>query len=263
MRVAALQFQPTLLEVDANLATIERELSAADADLVVLPELCTTGYFFPDATALAATAETLDGRSVQLLRDHARSMGCTIVAGLAERAGERLFNSAITVTADGALHLYRKVHLFAEENILFTPGDLGFPVVDIGACRLGVMICYDWRFPEAARTLALRGAQIIAHPSDLVAAPSLWQPVMRTRSVENRVATVTANRIGTETRGDDALTFHGHSQIVAHNGNVLAETDEHFQGWIRAEVDPAASDRKAFSPWNDIFADRRPDQYAL
>ena len=95
------------------------------------------------------------------------------------------------------------------------------------------------------------------------AAPSLWQPVMRTRSVENRVATVTANRTGTETRGDEALTFHGHSQIVAHNGNVLAETDEHFQGWIRAEVDPAASDRKAFSPWNDIFADRRPDQYAL
>lgn len=263
MRTAALQFAPEFLDVPANLSRIEGYLSACDADLLVLPELCSSGYFFHDAAQLASVAETLDGQTVSLLREAAYAGNRIIVAGIAERDGARVFNSAVTVLPDGSVDVYRKTHLFAEEKILFAPGDTGFRVRDFGTWRLGVMICYDWRFPEAARTLALKGAQVIAHPSDLVAAPELWQPAMRVRSLENRVFTITANRTGSESRGDDELVFHGHSQIVAPSGKVLAQAGEADEGWIVADVDPASADRKAFSKWNDIFADRRPDLYEL
>ncbi|MDX9759147.1 MAG: nitrilase-related carbon-nitrogen hydrolase [Bacteroidota bacterium] len=264
MIAAALQFRPAFLDVGANLATLGRWLDAVEADLVVLPELCTTGYFFHETDQLRTVAEPRDGQTVAFLRGVAADRGIVIVAGFAERDGEALYNSAATVFPDGRVEIYRKVHLFAEEKIHFTPGNLGFPVAHWGdRLRLGVMICYDWRFPEAARTLALRGAQVIAHPSALVAAPRLWQPVMRTRSFENRVFTMTANRTGVERRGDDELVFHGCSQIVAPNGSVLAEAGEVDEGWIVSRIDPARADEKAFSSWNDIITDRRPESYAL
>ncbi len=263
MRTAALQFCPAFLEVEANLRRIEGFLSSCDSELLVLPELCTTGYFFHDVTQLAEVAETKAGATVQLLREAACSGHRTIVAGFAEIDGHSFFNSAVTAMPDGSIDVYRKTHLFAEEKLLFTPGDTGFRVVRIGDMRLGVMICYDWRFPEAARTLALKGAQVIAHPSDLVATPELWQPAMRVRSLENRVFTVTADRNGSEKRGDDILAFHGCSQIVAPSGKVLAEFGEQEEGWIIADLDLASADRKAFSKWNDIMNDRRPELYEL
>lgn len=264
MITAALQFCPAFLDVDANLSTLGMYLHAVEADLVVLPELCSTGYFFHDTEQLRSVAEDRGGRTIQFLRDAAADRGMTIVAGFAERDGDALYNSAATVFPDGRVEVYRKVHLFAEEKLHFTPGDLGFPVFQWGdRLRLGVMICYDWRFPEAARTLALRGAQVIAHPSNLVAAPRLWKPVMRARSFENKVFTVTANRNGEENRDSETLVFHGCSQIVAPNGTVLEEVDEFYEGWLFAQIDPSKADEKSFSPWNDIMADRRPESYEL
>ncbi|MCZ7554832.1 MAG: acyltransferase [Bacteroidia bacterium] len=263
MRSAALQFCPEFLAVESNQTRVLDFIRTCDAELLVLPELCFTGYFFHDSEQLRSVAEATNGPSVTLLRDVARSRKVIIVAGIAERAGENVYNSAVTVLPDGSVDVYRKTHLFAEEKILFTPGDSGFRVRDFGSWRLGVMICYDWRFPEAARTLALKGAHIIAHPSDLVAAPELWQPAMRVRSLENRVFTITANRTGRETRGLDELIFHGCSQIVAPSGKVLVEAGREDEGWIYAEIDPTAADRKAFSQWNDIMTDRRPDLYEL
>jgi predicted amidohydrolase len=263
MRIAALQFCPDFLDVESNQSRVMDFINVCDADLLVLPELCFTGYFFHNSEQLGSVAETMQGRCVTMLRDAAHSRRCVIVAGIAERDGERVYNSAVTVLPDGSIDVYRKTHLFAEEKRLFTPGDTGFQVRDFGSWRLGVMICYDWRFPEAARTLALKGAQLIAHPSDLVAAPKLWQPAMRVRALENRVYTVTANRTGRETRGQDELVFHGCSQIAAPSGKVLAEAGREDEGWIVAEIDPSAADRKAFSEWNDIMTDRRPDLYEL
>ncbi|MFZ1730923.1 MAG: nitrilase-related carbon-nitrogen hydrolase [Bacteroidota bacterium] len=264
MIIAALQFCPAFLDVDANLKALESHLGSIEADIVVLPELCTSGYFFHDAEQLQSVAEEQDGRSLRLFRDMATDRNMVVVAGFAERDGEAIYNSAATVFPDGRVELYRKVHLFAEEKRYFTPGNLGFPVLRWGdRLRLGVMICYDWRFPEAARTLALKGAQVIAHPSNLVAAPRLWKPVMRTRAFENKVFTITANRNGEERRDDERLVFHGCSQIVAPNGTILEEVDELYEGWLTAEIDPAKADEKSFSQWNDIMADRRPDTYEL
>ncbi|MDH7515304.1 MAG: nitrilase-related carbon-nitrogen hydrolase [Bacteroidota bacterium] len=263
MIVAAFQFRPQFRERRDNLARIEGALRDVDADLAVFPELATTGYFFRSVEDIAALAETVEGETCSMLRDIAVAKRMTIVCGFAESARGNVFNSAALVTPAGELSVYRKVHLFGEEKRLFTPGDTGFFVVNTGDARVGVMICYDWRFPEAARSLALKGAQVICHPSALVAEPRLWKPVMRTRSFENRVVSVTADRTGSEKQGETMLVFHGSSQIVDVNGDVLAEADETFEGWVRAVVDPSRADVKTFSPWNDIFADRRPEMYTL
>ncbi|MBL0176920.1 MAG: hypothetical protein IPP94_16955 [Ignavibacteria bacterium] len=260
-RIAALQFLPAFMDKAANLVKLEALLRALDADLAVVPELATTGYWFESREQLLSLSEGRDGAACTLFRDLALEHRMTVIAGFAERDGDRVYNAAAVATPDGALHVYRKTHLFAEEKDIFTPGDSGFQVIDCAGVRIGTMICYDWRFPESARTLALRGAQIIAHPSALVALPRLWQPVMRARSFENKVYTVTADRIGTETHGAASLTFHGCSQITDINGAVLAETDEVTEGWIAATVDPARTLDKSFSRYNDIFADRRPDCY--
>jgi predicted amidohydrolase len=263
MKVAAYQFCPVLLDVDGNMAQLTGALSACDAELAVLPELCTTGYFFQSYEELLGFAETPDGRTVTAFRDIAAGKKMIVVAGFAERDGASVYNSAVIAFPDGAFQVYRKVHLFGAEKSMFTPGDRGFLLTEWNGVKIGIMICYDWRFPESVRTLALKGAQIIVHPSDLVAAPQLWQPVMRVRSFENRVFTITADRNGTERRGGTELSFHGCSQITDTNGKVLAEADEEFTGWIQAEIDPVKSDNKRFSEWNDIIADRRPEMYDM
>lgn len=242
---------------------MEEYLRNCDADLLIVPELCTTGYFFHDTEQAASVAETEDGPFCTLIRSLSKELDAAIVAGFVERDGDRLFNSCITVLPDGMWDIYRKIHLFAEEKIHFSEGDRPFPVYCYNGVCFGVMICYDWRFPESVRTLALKGAQIVAHPSNLVAPPSMWGPVMQTRSVENKIFTITANRTGTETRGEESLTFHGKSQITAPNGSILASTDETTEGRIIAEIDPEKSLKKSFSKWNDIFSDRRPDMYEL
>ena len=149
-----------------------------------------------------------DGKTTKRFVEIAARRGVTIVAGLAERAGAHYFNSAVVVGPKGFIGCYRKTHLFFEETLFFTPGDSGFHVWDIGLAKVGVMICFDWYYPEAARTLALQGADIITHPSNLVLPHC--PDSMVTRCLENRVFSVTANRIGSEARGGkDRLTFIG------------------------------------------------------
>ncbi len=261
MRIAAFQFCPAFLQPGVNRSVIEAALLEVDSDLAVIPELAVSGYFFSSADEARTQAERPDGPTGSMLARIARDRSMAVCCGFVEDAGDVLFNSAMLVLPDGRMMVYRKTHLFGQERTLFADGDTGFQVMEHAGVHIGVMICYDWRFPEAARTLALRGAQIICHPSDLVAPPALWKPVMRTRSVENKVCIITANRTGTETQGAASLTFHGCSQITAVNGSVLDEASEAFEGWIHAEVDPAGADNKSFSEWNDIFRDRRPEMY--
>ena len=124
-------------------------------------------------------------------------------------------DSAATVTPAGGVLVYRKAHLFDREKLVFDVARPKFEVVR-AQCALGVMICFDWFFPEVTRILALDGAQVICQPANLVLP---WcQDAMRTRSIENRVFSVTANRIGMEKRGNISLTFTGKSQIVSPNG---------------------------------------------
>lgn len=265
MNAGFLQYGPDYLARDANLDRMEALLDGLDADLLVLPELCATGYFFRTADELARVAEPVpDGPTTRRLHRWARTTGATLVAGLPERAGTKYYNSAVVVAPSGYVGTYRKVHLFYEEKRWFTPGDLGFPVFNVQdrqgqGYRLGVMICFDWYYPEALRTLALRGAEVVAHPSNLVRPHC--PAAMPIRALENRVFTVTANRIGHESNGTETLTFIGQSLVCDPHAVVLAQAGREETGTGIAPVDLAQARSKRITAWNDLLADRRPEAY--
>jgi predicted amidohydrolase len=149
MKAAYLQFAPIYLDVEKNWARVNTLFEGIDVDLIVLPELFSSGYFFRSPADLDQVAEPIpDGPTTQRLSAWAEDTGATIVAGLPERDGSRRYNSAVTVTPTGETHTYRKVHLYYEENELFDPGDLGFPVVEVSTrdgvpYQLGVMVCFE------------------------------------------------------------------------------------------------------------------------
>jgi predicted amidohydrolase len=133
-------------------------------------------------------------------------------------------------------------------------------VWDIGPAKIGVMICFDWYYPEAARTLALKGAEIICHPSNLVL-PNCPDS-MPVRCLENRVFAVTCNRTGSEARGGkDQLTFIGNSEVVAPGGAILHRAPRDQEELCIVEIDPADARNKALTPYNDLLRDRRESLY--
>ena len=260
LMVAAIQSSPRFGEVAANVAAA-LELVPRGCELCVLPELFSTGYQFLGRDELRALSEPVpDGPTTARLRAFAAERGTCLVAGLAERAGERLFNTALLVRPNGSTEIYRKVHLFWNEKGLFDPGDLGFAVHEAAGTHIGMMVCFDWIFPEAARTLALAGALVLCHPSNLVL--PLCPDAMVTRAVENRVFALTANRVGVEHRSDAELRFIGLSQVVAPSGRRLAALGEGETGAAVASIDLAQA-RTPVTPRNDVWADRRPDVYRL
>ena len=234
---------------------------SADADLVVLPELCTTGYQFDSEEEVTRLAEpVIGGRTTAGLERIAAENACFIVAGLAEQDGASIYNTSVLIGRSGIVGKYRKIHLFLEEKRWFQPGDLGFPVWEALGIRIGMMICFDWIFPEAARTLALNGADIICHPANLVL--PFCQDAMITRSIENRVFSVTANRVGSEKRGSrDRLSFTGGSQVVGPAGKRLLHLDKAEETIQIVQLDPLLARKKCITSKNDIFKDRRPAFY--
>ena len=262
LHVAAIQTHPEFGRKQDNLATA-LEFIPAGCDLAVLPELFSTGYQFTSRAEALGMAENLvdeprDGSVVQALASAAADSGTTIIAGLAEKDGERLFNSSVLIRPDGSREIYRKVHLFLDEKSIFDPGDFGFPVFEACGTTIGMMICFDWIFPEAARSLALAGAEIICHPSNLLLP---WcQAAMITRCQENMVHAITSNRVGTENRTGTPLTFSGRSQVVSRMGERLAGLDKDETGAAVAALELIEND-KLFTPRNDLWQDRRPESY--
>lgn len=261
MRIGLYQHHPEFGAPARNTARAGEALGAVDADLVVLPELFNTGYQFVSEEEVRSLAEEIPGgetcRAMQAL---AEARGMTLVFGMAEKAGGRVYNSAAVMGPEGFVGRYRKVHLFSEEKRFFSSGDTPFPVFRIRKAAIGVMICFDWMFPEAARCLALQGAEIICHPANLVLPHC--QEAMRTRSLENGVFSVTANRVGTEARGGKAaLTFTGRSQILDPSGRPIAALSSGDEGILIADVNPAEARDKTLNPFNDRLADRRPVFY--
>ena len=261
MRIGYVQTDPVFGRTEGNRRQVEELVGEHSADLLVLPELFATGYTFASADEARELAEPADGPTAQFLRVLARRVRGALVAGFAESDGAAVYNSAMLVTGAGVLAVYRKIHLFNREKLWFLPGDRAPMVVDLGAARVGLMICFDWIFPETARSLALAGADVIAHPSNLVL--PYCQAAMVTRCLENRVLAVTANRIGVEERGEDRFAFTGSSQVTGHDGTVLAHGPADRADIEVVEVDPGSARGKKLNPFNDLFADRRPALYRL
>ncbi|MCD6309011.1 MAG: acyltransferase, partial [Candidatus Latescibacteria bacterium] len=258
MLTGFLQFRPVFGDVAGNLDTMIDLVSSTDADLLVLPELATTGYAFTSKAELMDIAEPArNSPSLDRLAALASDTNCALVVGFAERADGRLFNSAALLTPAGGRTVYRKLHLFGSENFFFTPGDRSFTVQKVKGARVGMMICFDWFFPESARVLALAGAQVICHPVNFVLP---WgQQGMMIASVQNRVFTVTANRYGSESRGEYSFTFTGGSQVVSPGGVVLAQAQKEGDSLVVVDIDPLEASNKNINRHNNVFRKRRTE----
>ncbi|RLF91129.1 acyltransferase [Thermococci archaeon] len=257
LRVAFAQTHPQYGEVDENLERTLSILERSRADLIVFPEMCLTGYNFESRRKLLEISEEIPGKATEEWTEVCREENKYLVAGVSEREGRRLYNSAVLVGPNGLIGKYRKTHLFHREKELFLPGDTGFRVFDLGSVRVGLMICFDWIFPEAARTLALKGADLIAHPANLVL--PYCQGAMITRSIENRIYTVTANRIGRE----GSLEFTGMSQITSPKGEILARASREREEVREVKIDPREARDKKITDNNDVLKDRRPEFYEV
>ena len=260
MRIGVVQFHPVFGGVARNIAKAISLVRGQQADLWVLPELFATGYQFTDAAEAASLAETVSGPTVTTMRDKAAEFRCYFCGGFAEKRAGRVYNSAFLVGPEGLVAVYRKIHLFDREKLLFAPGEEGFGTWVIDGVCVGMMICFDWLFPESARTLALRGAQVVLHPSNLVL-PHCPE-AMKTRALENRVFTATANRVGSEERiAGERLDFIGQSVVYCPRGELLLKGGDVEEFAAAVEIDEDQALDKRVTPRNDIIEDRWPDLY--
>lgn len=268
--VACVQMEPRVGEKRENVArSIEyiEEAAKNGASLVVLPELTNTGYVFADREEAFSLAEDLPaGETAQAWANVAQRLGVHIVAGIAEREGKRLYNSAIFLGPSGFVGTYRKLHLWNHENLFFEPGNQGVPVFDTPLGRISIAICYDGWFPEVYRLAATQGADMVCVPTNWVPMPGqpTDQPAMATTLAmaaahSNGLMIACANRIGTE-RGQ---SFIGQSLIVGGDGWPVAGPVSHDQEEILyAAIDlQRTRSGRTLNAFNHVLRDRRTDVY--
>jgi len=259
VKVGYVQTSPVFGEKQRNFQQVLELTHTITADLLVLPELFATGYAFISKDEVVALSEEGDMETARFLKQLSFQTGAVIVAGFIEKEKDNFYNAAMMVGNDRLIGIYRKIHLFYEEKRWFVPGDKPFEVYNVNDARIGMMICFDWIYPEACRTLAINGAQVIAHPSNLVLP---WcQSAMQTRCLENRVFAVTANRIGREQRGINDFNFTGGSQVTAVNGTILSAAPAGEAYVDVVEIDPSTADNKKINSFNDLLNDRRTEFY--
>ena len=266
MKVAAVQMDVKIFEKEHNLNRVLERLATAvraGAKLIVFPECALTGYCFTSIEEAWPLAETIPGSSSEKLAAAAKRLDCTAIVGLLERDGDRLFNSAAVVGPAGLVGGYRKLHMPGLGiDWLNTPGDKPLGVYETPHGKIGVNICFDCSFPEAGRVLKLKGAQLLAIPTNWPVGSDIWEHTPHVRATENHFHVVAANRVGEE-RG---YRFAGHSIIVDFMGKVLAEGGETEETILYGEVDLAAADvnRVVRRPgtWEiDRMDARRPEMY--
>lgn len=271
--VAVVQLRPEPADPAGNRTrSVEWIDRAADAgaDIVILPELCCTGYadLLRDPGRVRDVAEAIPGGpSVEAWTRACERCGIHVVAGLVERTPRGLYNSAVVVGPAGVVGVYRKAHLFDAEKEVFLPGDTGFPVFDLPSVRLGILICYDLRFVEAPRILALQGAELLAVPATWTDRNKtepwdargwcMYDYLALAHAYANRMFVAAADRVGVEA----GVRYLGASVVVDPGGRVLAgpaPTDQEMM--LVVPVTPAAARDKGLGR-NDLWADRRTDLY--
>lgn len=261
MKAGFYQFTPEFGNIKHNLQKVLDAAASVETDLLVLPELFNTGYQFTSREEAKSLSEKIpSGDTTNTLSKLSANKKVYIAAGIAENSEGKIYNSAVLTGPDGFIGVYRKTHLFYEEKLWFSSGDTGFKVWQTPIGNIGIMICFDWFFPESARTLALRGADIIAHPSNLILPHC--PDAMVTRCIENRVFAVTANRIGGEQRGDkEKFTFIGKSQITSPMGEILYRASGDSEELTVVEINIEKARDKNLNSFNNLFNDRKKEFY--
>ncbi len=257
IKVAQIQFDPQIGMVAENHQKVSTLLEQCDeARLVVIPELANTGYNFVSYDQAMELASTVNHSAyVEMLREHSINTGQYLVSGFHEREEDTLFNTSLLFKPDGSLGKYRKMHLFLNEKKIFSPGNLGLPVFELDGFKLAMLICFDYLFPEVWRLVGLKGADIVAHPSNLVTYNAF--KVVPAQAAINRMFILTANRIGKERD----VGFSGRSFIVNTIGDVVAEASADQEEILFAEINPLDARNKMITEANHVFNDRLPQNY--
>ncbi|MFW9848450.1 MAG: nitrilase-related carbon-nitrogen hydrolase [Candidatus Thorarchaeota archaeon] len=260
VKLGIAQMHPEVGELKPNLRHLSEILDEAinqEAEILVLPELANSGYAFESKEeALRCSEKIPNGPFSKLLINWSKE-NRMVVAGICENSDDVLYNSAGIFVNGNHVGTYRKIHLFNKEKNWFYAGTEEPPVIIHNGNKYGIMICWDWVFPEVARILALKSAQVILHPANLVL--TYCQDAMRTRSIENGVFTATANRVGLERN----LKFSGRSQVVSNRSEVLLSMSETEVGVRTIEIEPTMADDKYLTEKNHLLNDRVPSVYKL
>lgn len=259
-KVGFFQFKPRFGEISENLEQVKSGLKNAKADLIVLPELPFTGYYFKDRQEVHQLAhEVHDSMIIKSLIELCNQNDFYLVTGFAEKEKNKLYNSSLLIGPEGLIHTYRKIHLFNLEKMWFDPGNTKLTVYEIDGVNIGMMVCWDWIYPEVTRKLAVLGADIICHPSNLVL--PYCQYTMVSRSMENNVFTITANRIGEDKRPHGNLKFTGKSQVTGPKGKIIYKAKSNQKDLSIIEIDVTEARNKSMTSTNDLLKDRRPQYY--
>lgn len=261
MKIGYLQNEPIFGEKEKNFENIRQLIKVAKADLLVLPELFATGYNFISAEEARNLAEKKDGATATYLKEISLQIEGAVIGGFIELENDKIYNSLLVVSNGKVIDTYKKIHLFNRENLWFKPGEEAPKVYEINGVKIGVMICFDWIFPETCRSLSLQGMQVLAHPSNLVL--PYCQSAMITRCLENRIFAVTANRIGDELRGGDEFSFTGKSQITSWNGKTILTASKDRVGLGIVEINEKEANNKQINTFNDLIKNRRSNLYKL
>jgi N-carbamoylputrescine amidase len=270
VKIACIQMEPIVGEKERNvqrsLGLIE-EAAVNGAHLLVMPELCNSGYVFDSREEAFALAEEIpNGPTCQSWAEATQKHGLYIVAGINERDGQALYNTAVVIGPSGHLGKFRKVHLWNEENLFFERGNLGFPVVRTPLGRIATFICYDGWFPESFRLCALQGADIVCIPTNWVPIPgqaedreAMANILCMAAAHSNSLFVAAADRVGVE-RGQP---FIGQSVIVSYTGwPIGSAASRDREEVIYAEVNLADARRKRnWNEFNQVLRDRRTDVY--
>ena len=265
-KLAVVQMDPRIGDLDRNRAVILAGIESAavaGVSLVVFPECALSGYVFDSAADAVPSTETVPGPTTEAVGEACRRHGIHAIVGLLERDGDTLYNSAFVAGPLGLVANYRKCHLPVLGIDRYVGQGQDLPIIELPFARIGILICYDVRFPEAARTLTLRGADVIVVPTNWPeGAESAPEFLTRARAWENRVYIAACNRVGEE-RG---TRFIGQSQIVAPDGKILTQADGESELMLTADVDPEFARRKrvVIKPGEfelDPVWGRRPELY--
>ena len=268
MKIACVQTDVSFKDINANLSSLEATVRSEvnqGTELTVFPECYSTGYCFDSLAEAMEFSESVPGPSTDRVAKLCVELKTYVVFGMLEKSGEDLFNVAVLIGPDGLIGCYRKVHLpYLGVDRFTTPGDRPFEVFEAAGVRIGMLICYDGGFPEAARVLSIRGA-------DLIVLPTNWPPggsymaefSINCRAMENGIYFAAVNRIGTE----NGFSFIGKSRICSPVGATINSIDDASPGILRTEIDPmvARTKRIVRVPGKhliDRMADRRPEMYA-
>lgn len=261
MKIGFVQFNPKFGKVEENLYRVESLISGISCDLLVLPELFATGYTFRTAGEVKKLSESVSGgKTLRFLKRISNEKKISIVGGFAERDGQSVYNSSALYYESGKHFIYRKKHLYRHEKEFFRRGKKPYRIVTLkSGVKVGIIICFDWFFPETIRALVLKGAQIICHSANLVM--PFCQDAMITRAIENRVFIITANRTGVEKRGRFENRFTGMSQIISPEGRILVRAGEYEESVAVVNINPKEALNKFLNSMNNILRDRRENMH--